>query len=76
MSSLVADAPKSATFYAEELIRCWNPDPAQRVAIWFYAALWAIGSFDITDPRTDPWRSRAFGRAAQSWLSLAEAYHR
>jgi Ser/Thr protein kinase RdoA (MazF antagonist) len=73
MACIVADALQQASFYGDELMRCWNPDGAQRRAIWFYAALWAIGLFQKTDASTDPIRSDSLYRAAQAWLSRGEA---
>jgi aminoglycoside phosphotransferase (APT) family kinase protein len=72
MASIASDVPESGAFYGEELIRCWNPDDAQRLALWFYAALWAIGSLNTTDAATEPTRAQALIGAAQSWLSIAE----
>ena len=73
LASLAAEAPESAKFYGEELVRFWNPTPSQQLAIWFYAALWAIGSLALTDPTAEPARGKAFSRAAKSWLARAEA---
>jgi aminoglycoside phosphotransferase (APT) family kinase protein len=67
-----ADLPDAAAFYAQELVRCSNPNDEQRLAILFYAALWAIGSLSLTDPAAEPTRASALSRAAQSWLGLAE----
>lgn len=72
LASIAADVPEGV-FYGNELARCWAPTAVQRQAIWFYAALWAIGSLSQTDASTQPARARALGAAAESWLGLAEA---
>jgi aminoglycoside phosphotransferase len=70
MASVAADLPTSAAFYCDELVRLSNPTAIQRLAIWLYAALWAMGSLSLTDSNTR--RARRLHRAAESWLSLAE----
>jgi len=76
MASLAGDVAgdaSGAAFYGEELIRCWNPDDQQRLAVWFYAALWGIGSFQLTDAAANPARAESLRNASERWLSLAEA---
>jgi aminoglycoside phosphotransferase len=72
MASLAGDAP-TAMFYGEELCRCWNPTDQQRLAICFYAALWAIGSLQLTDASANPAKAESLRKASERWLSLAEA---
>jgi aminoglycoside phosphotransferase (APT) family kinase protein len=72
MASLAGDA-LTAAFYGDELIRCWQPNDQQRLAVWFYAALWGIGSFQLADSATNPARAQSLRRASEGWLSLAEA---
>jgi aminoglycoside phosphotransferase (APT) family kinase protein len=73
MASIAGDLPESAAYYGEELIRCWKPDAAQRLALWFYAALWGIGGLQLTDANANRPRAEALKRAAEMWLSFAEA---
>jgi aminoglycoside phosphotransferase (APT) family kinase protein len=73
LASLAADVPPAGAFYGDELIRFSNPDAAQRQAIRFYAALWAIGSLRLTDAEADPARTEALTRAADTWLREAQA---
>lgn len=74
MAAIAGDVPEAgAAFYGEELVRCWNPDADQRLAVWFYAALWAIGSLGQTDAAARPARARSLFQAADGWLSAAEA---
>jgi aminoglycoside phosphotransferase (APT) family kinase protein len=68
MASLAGDAAEAGVFYGDELIRCWNPSAEQRLAIWFYAALWAIGSLQLTDAAANPQRAESLRRAADAWL--------
>jgi aminoglycoside phosphotransferase (APT) family kinase protein len=72
MASIAGEFGEWEAFYGEELIRCWNPSPDQLLAIWFYAALWAIGSIAQTDHAAHPARADSLIRAARLWLSLAE----
>jgi aminoglycoside phosphotransferase (APT) family kinase protein len=73
MASIAGDCVASSAFYGEELVRCWNPCAQQRLAIWFYAALWAIGFLQSTDVVANPGRAQSLSRAADSWLAAAEA---
>jgi aminoglycoside phosphotransferase (APT) family kinase protein len=71
MAAVAGDLPESTGFYCEELVRLANPSEVQRLAIWFYAALWAIGSLSLIDGSSD--RGERLGRAARTWLGLAES---
>jgi hypothetical protein len=72
MACVAGDVPNAGAFYGEELIRCWNPNSQQRLAILFYAALWGIGLLQLADATTDPARVQSLRQAAESWLSAAE----
>lgn len=72
MASLAADLPEAAAFYGAELVRCSSPTAQERLAVWFYAALWGIGTLSLTDAAVHPTRAGALVQAAQSWLRLAE----
>jgi len=72
MAAVAGDVPQTGAFYGEELIRCWNPNPQQRLAIWFYAALWGIGSLHLTDAIADPRRAQSLKAACETWLAIAE----
>ena len=43
LAEIVADVGDAGRYYGEELVRSWEPTPAGRQAIWFYAALWVVG---------------------------------
>ncbi|MGA3065582.1 MAG: phosphotransferase [Tepidisphaeraceae bacterium] len=72
MTSIAADCPESAGYYADELIRFSDPPAARRRTIWFYAALWAVGCLSLSGAAGDPARDQALMRAADKWLRLAE----
>jgi aminoglycoside phosphotransferase (APT) family kinase protein len=73
MASIAGDVPQAGMFYGDELIRVWNLTAQQRLALWFYAALWGIGSYQLTDASANPTRAQSLRTAAESWLSGAEA---
>jgi aminoglycoside phosphotransferase (APT) family kinase protein len=73
MASIAAEANEPAAFYGEELTRCSNPDPQQRLAIWFYAALCAVGALRVTST-AEPTRISSLTRSIQSWLAAAQAW--
>jgi aminoglycoside phosphotransferase (APT) family kinase protein len=72
MASLAADVPEAGAFYGEELIRCWNPSAEQRLAIWFYAALWGVGILQMTNCAPNALRARLLSPAVDSWLRAAQ----
>jgi len=72
MAAVAGDVPQAGAFYGEELIRCWKPNPPQRLAIWFYAALWGIGSLHLTDAASNPKRAESLKKASEAWLGIAE----
>jgi aminoglycoside phosphotransferase (APT) family kinase protein len=73
LACIVADARGAGTFYGEELIRLWNPDADERRAIFFYAALWAVGCLSLNDACAQPQRHAELSRAADSWLCLCQS---
>ena len=72
LSAIISDIPEGNEFYAAELIRCWNPSAAQERAIWFYAALWAIGFLRAIDRTIESARFDRLSAAAESWLMRGE----
>jgi len=72
MAAVAGDVPQAGAFYGEELIRCWNPNSQQRLAIWFYAALWGIGSLHLTDAIANPSRAQSLKNACETWLAIAQ----
>jgi aminoglycoside phosphotransferase (APT) family kinase protein len=74
LASLAADVQPEGRFYGDELVRCWNPLPPERLALWFYASLWAIGCLQLTDAIANPTRAQSLANAADGWLTLAEAH--
>ncbi len=55
------------TDYGQQLLEMWNPDEAQRTAVWFYAAVMAMGTLQAMD-----WQSRdTLGRRIENWLKCA-----
>jgi len=73
LACIVADVQGAGAFYGEELVRLWNPDFIQRQAIFFYAALWAIGCLSLNDARAQPQRHADLSRAADSWLHFCKS---
>jgi aminoglycoside phosphotransferase (APT) family kinase protein len=74
LACIVADMQGVGAFYGEELVRLWNPDADERRAIFFYAALWAVGCLSLNDADAQPQRHASLSRAADSWLCLCQPH--
>ena len=73
LAGIVADMSRPVEFYALELMRLWNPTPAQQRALWFYSALWMFGFLRLTDPATEPQRLQRLTAGLHNALDQAQA---
>ena len=73
LACVAGDVGPAGAFYGEELLRCSEPDAAQRLAVLFYATLWAVGFLGQPDAAAGTQRAQSLGGSAEAWLDAAEA---
>jgi protein O-GlcNAc transferase len=73
LAEIVADVGDGGRYYGEELVRSWEPTPAGRQAIRFYAALWVVGMMNAAQIAGDSARADNLAMAADGMLPCGSA---